>query len=110
MTRPAQSQIDAYEDDGPKQWTLVGITGYMLRKNGVLVTCCLALIAYQITDKRQRDEQVMNILLSNAKILSDLTGAVRENDLRDQKSLEEMKPTVTRIESVLSRIENRIAK
>ena len=108
MTRPAQSQIDAYEDDGPKTWNFTGIAGYMLRKNGILVTCCLSLIVYQVLDKRERDGQVMGILITNAKILSDLTSSVRENDARDQKSLEEMKPTVFRIESILSRIDSRI--
>ena len=110
MTRPAKSQIDSYAEDGPTQWNMLGISGYILRKNGILVTCCLSLIVYQILDKRDRDSQVISILITNAKILSDLTSSVRENDARDQKSLEEMKPTVTRIESVLSRIENRIAK
>ena len=120
MTRPTQSQLDSIpQDELPKD--VASLAGYILRKNGVLVTCCLSLIVYQVWDRRQHDtadakdrreldNKVIGILMSNAKILSDLTSTVRENDVRDQKNLEEMKPIVTRNSSTLEHIEATISR
>jgi len=108
MTRPAQSQIESYEDDSPKQWNLSGIASFVLKKNGLFVTACLALIVFQTMERRERDTQVIGILTTNAKILSDLNASVTSNDARDQKSMEEMKPCVTRIESDLRDIKNEL--
>jgi len=52
MTRAAPQQPAT--DDVPGAWTLSGLGEYMLRKNGILVTCCLSLIVIQIRDKRER--------------------------------------------------------
>ena len=63
MTRPVAHQ--SATDDVPGAWTLNGLGGSMMRKNGILVTCCLSLIVFQIRDKRERDGQVVEILMSN---------------------------------------------
>ena len=122
MTQPTKKQISDFDsDDGPADLRLATVAKYMIRKNGLLVTCCLSLIIYQVWDRRQHetadakdrrelDNKVIGILMSNAKILSDLTSTVRENDVRDQKSLEEMKPIVTRNSSILEHIEATISR
>ncbi len=127
MTQPTKHQMDEYDaDDGPADLRLTTVAKYMIRKNGILVTCCLALIVFQVWDRRQHDNQVakvqqdlddkvIGILVSNARILSDLTTSVHENDVRDQKALEEMKPSISRnavllehVEGTLSRIESKM--
>ena len=119
MTRPTKSQLDSIpQDELPKD--VASLAGYILRKNGVLVTCCLSLIVYQVWDRRQHDtaeakdrretdDKVIGILVSNSKILADLTSAVVSNDVRDQKSLDEMKPVVSRNSSILEHIEATIS-
>ncbi len=119
MTRPSKIQLDDIaKDEMPMD--AVSLAGYMMRKNGVLVTCCLSLIVYQVWDRRQHDteeskdrretdDKVIGILVSNSKILADLTSAVVSNDVRDQKSLDEMKPVVSRNSSILEHIEATIS-
>ena len=101
MTRPANSQL---KEAIPNDWNLVNLAGFILGKNGLFVTSCIALIIFQTIERRERDSQVITILTTNAKILSDLNASVRENDMRDTKSIEEMRPSVTRIESDLKEI------
>ena len=120
MTRPSKIQLDDIaKDEMPMD--AVSLAGYMMRKNGVLVTCCLSLIVYQVWDRRQHDteeskdrretdDKVIGILVSNSKILADLTSAVVSNDVRDQKSLDEMKPVVSRNSSILEHIEATISR
>ena len=120
MTRPSKIQLDDLaKDEMPMD--AVSLAGYMIRKNGVLVTCCLSLIVYQVWDRRQHDtaevkdrretdDKVIGILVSNAKILADLTSAVVSNDVRNQKSLDEMKPVVSRNSSILEHIEATISR
>ncbi len=120
MTRPTKSQLDSIpQDELPND--VPSLAGYILRKNGVLVTCCLSLIVYQVWDRRQHDtaeakdrretdDKVIGILVSNSKILADLTSAVVSNDVRDQKSLDEMKPVVSRNSSILEHIEATISR
>ena len=56
MTRPSKIQLDDIaKDEMPMD--AVSLAGYMMRKNGVLVTCCLSLIVYQVWDRRQHDTE-----------------------------------------------------
>lgn len=109
MTKPPQSDLDGIER-ASSDWSLPSLGSYILRKNGLFVTACLALIIFQTVERRERDTQVISILTTNAKILSDLNASVHENDTRDQKSLEEMRPCVNRIEYDLHELKNEISR
>ena len=111
MSRPSPVDAPAVSElpfaDG---FSLARLAGYVLTHNGIFVTCCIALIGFQTYEKRERDAQILAVLVSNAKILSDLTKAVTENDLRDQRSLAEMNPTVVRLEAELKEIKSELQR
>jgi hypothetical protein len=116
MTRPTNKQVAEFEFENRK-WDLNSLIGYVLKNNGIFVTFCIALICFNVWDKRERDIQMLQVLQSNGRILNEvtnslvaLTKSVSENDLRDQLSLSQMHPSIELITRDLDIIKNEIQR
>jgi len=110
MSKTDTERLEEEMQKLPRIANLWGLLAYVLGHNGIFVTACIVLIGVQIAEKRECDVQILAVLTSNGRILADLTKSVSENDLRDQRSLEDMKPIVTHIESELRDIKSELQK